>query len=158
MRIGKQGESIVGNLFESDGWTVEFNNTLEFDIKIQKKRTSYTIEVKYDVMAERTGNMCIEFYNSNKNAHSGINGTLADLWCVVLPDGEHKTLWITSTDLLRSYIKLNTPLRIVENAGDKNATVYLYKIDDISQIFKRLDLSTDYSKTLKELKELKQDE
>jgi len=103
-------------------------------------------------MAERTGNMCVEFFNSSKKTHSGINGTKADLWCVVLPDGDHKTIWITSTAKLKQYIKINPPLRVVENAGDNNATVFLYKIENIATIFERLDLSQDYGKTLKELK------
>jgi hypothetical protein len=95
----------------------------------------FTTEVKYDVMASKTGNVAIEIRNTKQNKPSGIAGTRADLWCHTLED----EVWLGNVNEIRLYIAQNKPERTIKNAGDGNATVLLYKKDDIRKVFVRID-------------------
>jgi hypothetical protein len=109
------------------------------------------LEVKFDKFHQKTGNIAIEIWNTKLNKPSGLSSTKADLWVCVL----HDSMWVANVALLKTYV-FNTgtkPKRIVENAGDNNAMIYLYNDEDILKMFRRVD---DMSKTeaLKNLKEL----
>jgi len=95
----------------------------------------FTTEVKYDVMASKTGNVAIEIRNTRQNKPSGIAGTRADLWCHTLED----EVWLGNVNEILLYIAQNKPTRTIKNAGDGNATVLLYKKDDIRKVFIRID-------------------
>ena len=47
-------------------------------------------------------------------------------------------VFITKTHKLREYVQTHTP-KIFKRAGDGNASLYLYKIEEILSIFKRID-------------------
>ena len=44
------------------------------------------IEVKFETTPERTGNVCIEYWNSHLDQPSGVLGTSANLWLHIIPD------------------------------------------------------------------------
>ncbi len=46
------------------------------------------IEVKYETTPARTGNVCIEYWNSHLNQPSGVLATDCTLWVHVIPDGD----------------------------------------------------------------------
>lgn len=60
------------------------------------------IEVKFDVMAEKTGNLCFEL--SNGKRMTGILETKADEVFYVVPDGKKRTIFKFDVDDLRKYI------------------------------------------------------
>ena len=110
----------------------------DWDLSAAQLGTGYevfTVEVKYDEMQAATGNIAIEVYNSKSDKPSGLSATKADLWCHVLKD----SVWITSVKKLKEFCKEHKPLRRVGAAGDGNASILLYKTEDILEIFERID-------------------
>lgn len=56
----------------------------EFDIKGSYKNRKITFEIKWDIMAEKTGNVAIEYESRGKK--SGIQVTIADYWIYKIKD------------------------------------------------------------------------
>lgn len=86
-------------------------------------------EVKNDVMAHKTGNVAIEYYNSKSNKASGITATKADWWV-------HKitgNLWIIRVSDLLTFTKEEKPHKIINGGGDKNADLLIYKVDHFTE-------------------------
>jgi len=141
---GNKGEQFVQELFQKAGISCEKNSSvdtrLEHDLQCKIGRAQFTCEVKFDVMAQHTGNIAIEYHNTKKDAPSGLNATKANIWAHLIYDGENKVVYITSVAKLRDYCDKNTPKRIVKNAGDKNANLLLFGCDDIlPSIFHRIE-------------------
>ena len=143
MRKGKEAEDSVAKIL-SCYWDIHKASDLkkgrfyDWDLSAAQPGTDYevfTVEVKYDEMQAATGNIAIEVYNSKSNKPSGLSATKADLWCHVLKD----SVWITSVKKLKEFCKEHKPLRKVGAAGDGNASIFLYKTDDILKIFGRID-------------------
>ena len=110
----------------------------DWDLSVAQVGTGYevfTVEVKYDEMQAKTGNIAIEFYNSKLDRPSGLSATKADLWCHVLKD----STWITSVDKLKKLCEETTPFKSFNYAGDENASILLYKTEDVLEIFERID-------------------
>jgi len=153
--IGRDGEQLVLTLLNNANLNAEKNKDLtkkyDFDVIFQLSKKNKTIEVKFDYMAVKTGNLCIEHHNSKKDEPSGIMATKADIWCQIILDGDNPTIWFTKTDKLKEFINKNEPFKKIVSGGDKNANLYLYKIDDILSIFTRVDNidSTILEKTIK---------
>jgi len=95
----------------------------------------FTVEVKYDEMQSKTGNIAIEIYNSKSGKPSGLTATKANLWCHVLKD----SAWIASVETLKKFCEENTPFKSFNFVGDGNASILLYKTEDILKIFERID-------------------
>lgn len=124
--------------------SLRYDYDIEVDIPLYSshgyamKHDKFTIEVKNDVMATKTGNVAIEYWNSRKNAPSGLTVTKANIWAHKI-DGE---VWICSVPSLKKFVETNKPLRIIEGGGDDNADLYLYKIEDfISNCIKLKEIS-----------------
>ena len=110
----------------------------DWDLSVAQKETGYevfTVEVKYDEMQAKTGNIAIEIYNPWSGKPSGLTATKATLWCQVLKD----SVWITSVKALRKFCEETTPFKMFSSAGDGNAAILLYKTEDILKIFERID-------------------
>lgn len=144
LRIGDEGESFAISVFQSADIEAEKNTVVEdrefFDLlcKIDKKK--FTCEVKYDKMAQKTGNIAIEFYNSKSCKDSGIAVTKAKIWVHILQDGDNKTMWVASVKELKKFIKNNPPFRTVMDVGDNNACLHLYKEDEVlGVVFHRIE-------------------
>lgn len=155
---GTHGELFVKQLFEQAGIECEKNpdvaTRLDYDLVCKVGRTKFTCEVKFDLMAARTGNVAIEFHNTKKDAPSGLNATKANIWAHLIYDDSNKTVWITSVSKLRKYCTEVVPKRIVKNAGDNNANLLLYPCDAIlADIFHRIENveGNEVTKILKEL-------
>lgn len=137
---GKKGELKVTDIFNSFGYETESNivkgQLSDYDIKIIKDELSFTIEVKNDEYAKRSGNVAIEVFNPKSNKASGLSATKANFWAQVLDD----EVWITTVDKLREFTKTAKPHKIIDVGGDNNATLMLYKKEDIlNEIFTRID-------------------
>jgi hypothetical protein len=134
---GGIAENLVNSLFLNAGLHSDFAQTLDYDLEIFLSNMVVSVEVKFDEKERESGNIAIEVYNPKTDRPSGITITNATLWVVVLAD---LAVWVTTTDRLRRYIDHHPPVRIVDRAGDKNATLYLYESGVIlSDIFIRID-------------------
>ena len=140
---GENAEDSVAKIL-SCNWDIHKASDLEkgrfydWDLSVAQVATGYevfTVEVKYDEMQAKTGNIAIEFYNSKLDRPSGLSATKADLWCHVLTD----STWITNVDKLKKFCEETTPFKSFNYAGDENASILLYKTDDILEIFERID-------------------
>ena len=141
---GKKGEKYVYKSLTSANIECEYNkdeqSRLEYDLKGKINNKKFTIEVKLDFLAAKTGNIAIEFYNSSKNEKSGINGTKATIWAHIILDEGNPVIYLASVKKLKQYIKNNKPWKKLLNVGDGNANIYLYKADNIlTDIFHRID-------------------
>jgi len=149
-RKGKEGEKRASDILSEIGEVKEAPSGKFYDwdlsvAPIDKKAydKDFTVEVKYDEMENKTGNIAIEVRNSGSDSLSGITATKADLWCHVLVD----SVWITSVNRLKEFIEKNEPVKRVKSAGDGNAEILLFKTEDILYIFNRID---GYSKNKKD--------
>lgn len=114
-------------------WDVE---AILIDVENDATIAEFTIEVKNDVYAIRSGNIAIEIFNPKSNKNSGLSITKADLWAVQV--GEE--FWIARTEKLRKYTEEQKPHRHIPLGGDNNATILLYKREHIlPSIFHRVD-------------------
>jgi hypothetical protein len=140
LRTGDDGEQKVIALLKKSGWDAAKNvdkaTRSFYDIEVQGKRAAFTLEVKNDIYALKSGNIAVEFFNSKSQKPSGITITKANLWVFVVGEA----IWVTHTDTLRTFINDTKPHRIVYSGGDSNADLMLYKIDAILPvIFKQVD-------------------
>ena len=128
---GKEGEDIVKALLSKDGIGCTDNkvksNLSYYDMSSSSENIKFTVEVKNDLYAKKSGNIAIETYNPVSKKKSGISVTKSDLWAHIAMN----QVWIANTEALKDYIKNNKPLRTIKKAGDGNATIMLYKANKI---------------------------
>lgn len=131
LKKGKIGEDMVVKLFKSAGVDLGFNKDRSkfkfWDLKSEALDTSFSIEVKNDIMSVATGNIAIEVSNPRSGKESGISVTKSDLWVHIVG----KEIWCCKSGKLKSFVSKNKPFKVVKYAGDGNATIYLYKKADI---------------------------
>lgn len=135
---GKAREKYIGEIISAAGFSYEENNDSDYDLKFRASKRSkpFTVEVKFDKMSEKTGNIAIEYYNPKAGKDSGIASSKADIWVYVLPD---QSAWAVNLLELQCYVLENKPIKNVKLGGDKNASLYLYKKDILEILFVRLD-------------------
>jgi len=131
LKLGKTGEEEVIKLLEQHKIKCKINEDkktrIYHDIVGSTKKGEFSIEVKYDEYCAKSGNIAIEYYNSSKEQESGIDITSATFWAHLTPNQSKIEIWITPVSFLKLFIKENKPLRTITNAGDGNASIYLYK-------------------------------
>lgn len=131
----KQGKEVEFELIEflkSIGIETVDENTVysdrySHDVSCSNGASTLKFEVKHDVMATKTGNIAIEFWNSKQNKPSGISSTLADIWA-------HKfngVIHLISVAKLKDLTTKIIPDKTVTLGGDKNSAMYIYKIERI---------------------------
>ncbi len=140
---GENAEDSVAKIL-SHYWDVHKAHEIEagafsdWDLSVAQKETGYevfTVEVKYDEMQAKTGNIAIEIYNPRSGKPSGLTATKATLWCHVLQG----SVWITSVEKLKKFCEQAPPFKSFNSVGDGNASILLYKTEDILKIFERID-------------------
>lgn len=135
LSIGDAGEQLVITALNNKGYACTTNKDIRYDIEAIKGSKRITFEVKHDIYESRSGNVAIEVWNSKKNIPSGITATQADFWCHIFGG----KIYVIPTQDLKSFIDKTTPKRIIERAGDDNATIYLYSSDDFADICELID-------------------
>lgn len=154
LAIGSIAEKQIAKIYEEIGFKSEFNteNNKLYDLVSWNTRTRFTTEVKYDIYAKKSGNVAIETFNPKQGKESGISCTAATLWAHVIEDA-----FITSVKLLKEFIHVTKPFRIIEAGGDDNATLFLYKreliLDSIFYNLTSLSKAKRKSTILKLIKE-----
>lgn len=145
---GHNGETQVQRLMESFGLATHQNTEKgklsDYDVGVHINDTTFTVEVKNDFYAAKSGNIAIETFNPKTNKPSGLNITKADLWCHITDD-----LYFCPVDKLKEFISKNNPTRIIKAGGDQNADLYLYRADFmISECFQTLSSLDDLTTLL----------
>lgn len=154
-KLGKQGEEFALGLLKYAGFEAEKTKKelLEYDLEFKVGRKTHTVEVKFDYMSVKTGNIAIEFFNTKKGTPSGIDATKADIWMHLILDNGNIVAWIAKTSELKEYIAKNAPKRTITNAGDDNASLYIYNADKLLDgCFVRIDNITDKELLAKQIK------
>ena len=99
------------------------------DIAWKREDGTTNIEVKFDIRAAQTGNLCFEM--SNGNNLTGIMSTLADKVYYVVPNGNVKTVYTFDIDKLRSFIGDFDNVKIKNGGDNKKFVLAIAKISDI---------------------------
>lgn len=139
LATGKEAESeLITYLkqigFEKVSMNQDMNLRYEYDVIVEYNDIFFTFEVKNDVMSAKTGNVAIEYWNSKKNAPSGLYRTTATFWV-------HKfegTLWISRVSSLLDFTKTEKPHRMIAGGGDDNADMFLYKKEKIKNAMREI--------------------
>ena len=130
---GDKGELLVNEHLEKLGYTCEKNKDKEtrqhYDLLILE--LNKTLEVKNDLYAVKSGNIAIEYNNCKSDKPSGLGITRADVWCHIIDNKPY----VVTVKKLKTFVKENTPKRIVTQAGDGNADLYLYSVEDAMKVF-----------------------
>lgn len=136
LQLGNIAEQLLIKKLSEHGITAEKNEDVSkrsfFDISADIAGHNVTFEVKYDLMATKTGNVAIEFYNSKSNKPSGIGITEAHYWVHVLKVDNEDVIFICRVEDLKEFIKNTKPKRIVYGGGDKNADILLFEKDKMT--------------------------
>jgi len=142
LKVGNFAEQFIQRLFSQASIPTTLNKNksklIEWDIEAELSSQRFRVECKFDVMASKTGNLAIEYYNTKLAKPSGIAATTADLWAVVLQNPLEA--YIANTSVLRAYCQKVAPYRSITNGGDQNAALWLYPKDQIlPAVFTRVD-------------------
>ena len=140
LAIGKVGEDSVIKALRRAKLSAKRNSKKEnrsyYDIESEIGNVPFTVEVKNDLYASKSGNIAIEIHNPRSNKKSGLSITKSDIWAHIVDS----QLWVTKTKDLKKFVKTNKPVRQVDYAGDGNANLLLFKMEDIlPNIFFRID-------------------
>jgi hypothetical protein len=112
----------------------ELKNFKDWDVKTCYNNKVTLYEVKSEMNASKTGNICIEF--SNSNMPSGINATKANYWVhYVLHDKVNNIydLYIIPTSDLRDIINNKLYFRRMRGGDGGRAEFYLVKLNTIQK-------------------------
>lgn len=90
------------------------------DFSITQEGRALNIEVKFDEMAAKTGNLCFEM--SNGSRMTGVMETMADIVIYAVPYKHGFHIYMFRTQELREFIT-NPENVIVKNGGDKKKFV-----------------------------------
>lgn len=139
MATGAVAEVRVMNLLQSMGYSAYLNTDKSqrwfYDIEVKTGNVvDFTLEVKHDLYAHKSGNIAIEVFNPKSAKNSGINITQSTLWCHVIDK-----IYCANTIQLLNFVNTVKPKRIIAAGGDGNATLYLYQKDVIiDAVFREL--------------------
>ena len=131
LKIGCSAEKEVSELFSKKGYSFKFNTSKtvcelkKWDIEITKEDVVYKVEVKYDLMSSRTGNLAIE------------------LKCVLESEADYfvykfnNEFWYTTRKNLT--LEISREGRFVTGGDRGNSYMKLIKIEAFKQYSKQLN-------------------
>jgi hypothetical protein len=126
LEIAQKAEQDVKELFESRGHTVTLNgsDTLrelrKYDMIVIIRSDCFILELKLDIMSEKTGNVCVE--------ETALNHTMSDIFAYILGSN----LYLYRTDRLKDMVQRESYKRVTYG-GDQNHKLYLFD----AEYFKR---------------------
>ena len=130
-KIGDTAENAIVRLFTKMGFECTKNKIRKefsyYDILCRSGNSELKVEVKNDVKATKTGNMCIEYYNPRSQKSSGVGITQADVWAHVI--GSQALLF--KVPMLKKMLEDVPPFRNIMLGGDDNSRFYLYRIESV---------------------------
>jgi len=98
-------------------------NVPEFDLFIPE--ISKTVEIKFDRLAEKTGNFVIEVEFDDRP--SGLEGTTADFWLIYF----NKVAYLLETESLRYLVRESKRKRFVFGGFEKKSKLVLIPVEEI---------------------------
>jgi len=129
LKLGKYYELETLKHIKYDSYEFSIGKCKEWDLKTINNSINTYYEVKSDLVANKHGNICIEFNCSKKD--SGITATTADYWVYyVIEDkvlNKYK-VFIIPTIELKEMIQDKLYTRIVKCGDGFNASCYLFKM------------------------------
>lgn len=128
LSIGSQGEKFARNMLEKLGAKTEDGDGKIVDFWIFINDKKFSCETKFDVYANKSGNICLEVFNTKLCKPSGIMGTTTDIWITVLAEN---IIYFSKVESLKQFTKENKPKRELIGVGDNNSHILLYSIEDI---------------------------
>lgn len=144
LAVGKEAENELVEYLNSIGMRAIINEVhadrYDFDVKAsyyddaEMDDFHTTFEVKNDLMAKKTGNIAIEYFNSKQCKPSGIYVTKAKWWVHKI-DG---VLWICEVEKLINFTKTEKADKMIVGGGDKNADLFIYRVDRFTDICRDL--------------------
>lgn len=152
LRVGENGQQIfIDKLNEIENIKdIATNKTKTFDVSCDYNNKIYTFEIKFDLMASKTGNLAIEYYNPKTNKPSGIMATEALFWVCILNNPVE--IYMSPTNILKNFLDKSKPCRIINCGGDKNSAMMLYKKERILKgCFTKINSSSDILKLFNEI-------
>jgi hypothetical protein len=127
LKDGKDFEDFMINKLKKDGDKIiqcPQNVFSDYDFMINDIK----YECKNDRMANRTGNLCIEY--KYKGHRSGIKKTKSDYYCIKISSDK---IFIIPVKVIKDYIKDNKEtIRKVYGGDNKNSKMYLIKYDEFN--------------------------
>ena len=108
---------------------MDYNNDFRYDLNIgrlaEKKIADILenkkLEVKYDKIASKTGNVVIEYESRNKL--SGISITQADYYCYIIANTQCDDIYILiAVDKLKALCRKYYTMNKIINVGDNNTS------------------------------------
>lgn len=140
LKDGQRGESIAYQaLLSHDRFKKSHSHppSQEYgDFQLIDGETPINVEVKYDILAENTGNMCFEFSNG-KGKLTGIMATKADVVAYVLNNKGGFVVYLFLKDVLKDYLidsSNSSMVRIVNGGDKKNFTMALSPVSNIAKL------------------------
>lgn len=106
---------------------MEYNNDIRYDLeigRIAKKKLAdilenKTFEIKYDLLASKTGNIAIEYECRNKA--SGISITESDYYCYIIANTKCDDIYILiETNKLKELCRKYYLMNKIKKLGDSN--------------------------------------
>lgn len=124
LALSQAAVDVVMNHLEDRGYEVSELNGREAqklgDVVASKDGHSHSVEVKYDIRARRSGNLCFEMSNGTKL--TGIMTTPAAKVYYVVPQRKGHKVFVFQTEKLRAWIQ-NPENVVIKNGGDKKKFV-----------------------------------
>jgi len=147
IKRGAIGEKVVLDFLEKECPELVFKKRpgkfKDWDIEEVRKdgKQGVTIEVKYDEMSEKSGNICVEV--SNGSELTGIYASKAEAVYYVIPHGKKFDIYIFHREDFLKYIKDNPgKFRAVQGGDNWKFSLLLIKqseiLKDIDQIGRKL--------------------
>ncbi len=82
-------------------------------------KAGFSVEVKWDKRAAKTGNLYFEIENTRQHQPSGIAATPADVWCHVV--GQSDTALLVRTSRMRALLKTRQFKQVHTQGADSNS-------------------------------------
>lgn len=129
LKTGQAAEDKVKDYFSAKGYKVSKNKSKDYKTlkKFDLTINNIQVEVKNDIMAQRTGNLALEFECSNKP--SGISTSTSPIWIYIIG----KELLIFPLKVLKFLFNQKSYSRIVSGGDKKRAKLALFKLSDLKE-------------------------
>ena len=135
LKFGKKYENELLKYIIYDSYNLADGLFKDYDLKININQKSITYEVKADRLTYKTNNIAIEYECSKKD--SGISTTKSDFYAYfIIKPNDNYDLYIIPTEDIKTFIKENKFIRIVNGGDNYNSKMYLFNVN----IFKKYNI------------------
>ena len=128
LKFGKKYEMELLKYLDYNIYETKDGLFKEYDLKININQKSITYEVKADRLTYITNNIAIEYECSKKD--SGISTTKSDFYAYfIIKPNDNYDLYIIPTEDIKTFIKENKFIRIVNGGDNYNSKMYLFNVN-----------------------------